>query len=133
MNQSTTTGILRAPKLQAGDLVRLVSPASYPDRAHVEGYINVIESWGLRCDVGVHALDTFGYMAGSDADRLDDLNNAFRAPQVRAIVTTRGGAGAYRIADDIDFAQAANQEEEVQGSLSKSALLDRLAAHHPRQ
>ena len=42
-------------------------------------------------------------MAGSDTDRLNDLNNAFRDPKVRAILTTRGGAGAYRIADDIDF------------------------------
>ena len=43
-------------------------------------------------------------MAGSDADRLGDLNEAFRDPEVRAIVATRGGAGAYRIADQIDFA-----------------------------
>ncbi len=43
-------------------------------------------------------------MAGADADRLDDLNDAFRDPEVRAIVATRGGAGAYRIADQIDFA-----------------------------
>ncbi len=43
-------------------------------------------------------------MAGSDADRLDDLNQAFRDPDVRAIIATRGGAGAYRIADQIDFA-----------------------------
>jgi muramoyltetrapeptide carboxypeptidase len=44
-----------------------------------------------------------GNMAGRDADRLSDLNSAFRDPNVRAIVTTRGGAGAYRICDQIDF------------------------------
>jgi muramoyltetrapeptide carboxypeptidase len=42
-------------------------------------------------------------MAGRDQDRLDDLNAAFRDPHVRAVVTTRGGAGAYRIADGIDI------------------------------
>ncbi len=41
-------------------------------------------------------------MAGTDAGRLEDVNEAFRDPEVRAIVTTRGGAGAYRIADQID-------------------------------
>jgi muramoyltetrapeptide carboxypeptidase len=49
-------------------------------------------------------MDQWGYMAGRDEDRLADLNAAFRDPRIRAIVTTRGGAGAYRIADGIDFA-----------------------------
>ena len=42
-------------------------------------------------------------MAGRDQDRLADLNDAFRDPAVRAIISTRGGAGSYRIADGIDF------------------------------
>jgi len=83
--------------------VRLVSPASTPDRAAVDRYLEVLDSWGLRGEVAPHAFDEWGYMAGSDADRLDDLNQAFRDPEVRAIVATRGGAGAYRIADGIDF------------------------------
>lgn len=98
------TKLLRSPTLQPGDLVRLVSPASYPPEPDISVNIKVLESWGLRCDTGQHVLDKWGYMAGCDADRLDDLNNAFRDPEVRAILTTRGGAGAYRIADNIDFA-----------------------------
>ena len=64
--------------------------------------IEVLEGWGLRAEVGPHALDAWGFMAGSDDDRLADLNDAFRDPGVRAIIATRGGAGAYRIADRID-------------------------------
>jgi len=97
------TDVLRSPKLKNGDLVRLVSPASYPDDSDVDAYVRTLESWGLRCDKGEHILSRHGYMAGSDSDRLKDLNSAYRDPQVRAIITTRGGAGAYRIADDIDF------------------------------
>jgi hypothetical protein len=65
--------------------------------------IGILESWGLRVDVAAHALDRHGYCAGRDEDRLADLNGAFADPEVRAIITTRGGAGAYRIADLIDF------------------------------
>lgn len=36
----------------------------------------------------------FGFMAGTDTDRLADMNDALRDPGVRAIITTRGGAGA---------------------------------------
>ena len=60
-------------------------------------------------------LHELGYMAGSDAERLDDLNSAFRDPQVRAVITTRGGAGAYRIADDIDFAAVRSDPKPVVG------------------
>ncbi len=95
-------GLRASPQLQPGDLVRLVSPASYPEPHLVDGYLTLLDSWGLRCDITPHAFDEWGYMAGSDANRLEDLNNAFRSPEVRAIVATRGGAGAYRIADRED-------------------------------
>lgn len=109
------SGLLHSPKLQPGDLVRLVSPASYPPKSDIAVNINILERWGLRCDIGQHILDEHGYMAGSDADRLNDLNNAFRDPKVRAILTTRGGAGAYRIADDIDFSAVLSDPKPLIG------------------
>jgi muramoyltetrapeptide carboxypeptidase len=91
------------PMLCAGDHVRLVSPASYPDEEWLAKSKAILAGWGLVVEVGEHARNRFGYMAGCDADRVNDLNDAYRDPAVRAIVTTRGGAGAYRIADRIDF------------------------------
>jgi muramoyltetrapeptide carboxypeptidase len=90
--------------LRKGDLVRLVSPASYPDREWLDESTSVLQGWGLRVDVGAHAMDRLGFCAGTDDDRLSDLDDAYRDPDVRAIITTRGGAGAYRIADRVDFA-----------------------------
>lgn len=92
-----------APRLREGDRVRLVSPASYPDRASVESCLGVLADWGLRGEVASHVFSEWGYMAGSDQVRTDDVNAAFRDPGVRAVVATRGGAGAYRIADHLDF------------------------------
>jgi muramoyltetrapeptide carboxypeptidase len=88
--------------VRPGDRVRLVSPSSFPSREWLETSIEILESWELQVEVGEHALDRWGFMAGHDRDRLGDLNDAFRDSGVRAIITTRGGAGAYRIADDID-------------------------------
>ena len=48
-------------------------------------------------------MDRWGPMAGRDFDRAADMNDAIRDRGVRAIVTTRGGAGSYRIADQLDF------------------------------
>ena len=48
-------------------------------------------------------MDAHGFCAGRDEHRLADLDDAFADPEVRAIITTRGGAGAYRIANSINF------------------------------
>jgi muramoyltetrapeptide carboxypeptidase len=104
-----------APAVRPGDRVRLVSPASSPSIAWLTESIAILESWGLIVEVGTHAMDQWGYMAGRDHERLADLNDAFRDPGVRAIITTRGGAGAYRIADRIDFDAVRRDPKPVVG------------------
>jgi len=104
----TSSRILRPPRLRPGDTVRFVSPASTPEPAMVERAGRYLMSLGLRVEVAPHVFDRWGYMAGTDDDRLDDLTVAMRDPDVRAIIATRGGKGAYRIADrlDLDAARA---------------------------
>ncbi len=84
--------------------MRLVSPASFPSQDWAERVAATLSGWGLRPEMGRHAMDRLGFMAGRDEDRLADLNAAFRDPEVRAVVTTMGGAGAYRIVDGLDLA-----------------------------
>lgn len=98
--------ILRRPRLQPGDRVRLVSPASTPSSAAVRHATSVLHGLGLEVECGQHVFDDYGYMAGTDEQRLQDLNDALRDPGVAAVVATRGGKGAYRIADRLDLAAA---------------------------
>ena len=95
---------LVGPRLRPGDRVRVVSPASTPDCDEVAQGVELLRSWGLVVELGEHVFDQLGhYLAGTDEDRLADLNDAFRDPGVRAVLTTRGGKGSYRIANAIDF------------------------------
>ena len=107
--------MLRPPRLQPGDHVRLVSPASTPAREWVAGTAAFLEGLGLRVSVGAHAFDELGYLAGPDEHRLADLNEALRDPQIRAVIATTGGKGAYRIADGLDFAAARRHPKLVIG------------------
>lgn len=103
-------------RLQPGDRVRFVSPASRPDAAKVARGVSILESWGLKVEIGAHAFDTHGhFLAGDDEDRLADLNEALRDPGVRAIFATTGGKGSYRIAHGIDFAAAVNDPKPLIG------------------
>lgn len=70
----------------------------------VQSCLTFLAGLGLKPQVGAYALDRYGYLAGRDEDRLADLNDAIRDQTVRAIIATRGGKGAYRIADGVDFA-----------------------------
>lgn len=101
--------------LRAGNVVRFVSPASTPERAAVLQQAAVLENWGLAVDFGAHAFHRFGYLAGTDEQRVDDVNQALRDPNVRAIIATRGGKGSYRIADDLDFEAARRDPKPVVG------------------
>ncbi|MFI7226935.1 LD-carboxypeptidase [Nonomuraea angiospora] len=106
---------LRAPRLMPGDRVRVVSPASPPNAALVAAGVELLTSWGLRVELGEHVFDQWGYMAGRDEERVADLNDAFRDPGVRAVFATRGGKGAYRIVDDLDFGALARDPKPVIG------------------
>ena len=91
------------PKLKSGDRVRFVSPASTPDRDTIFSRAAILESWDLKVDFGRHAFRKESYLAGTDAERLADLDEAFGDPDIRALFATRGGKGSYRIADRVDF------------------------------
>jgi muramoyltetrapeptide carboxypeptidase len=88
--------------LKPDDVIALVSPASWSDESWVEESIATVESWGFRTRLGKHADDRLGYMAGGDAERAADLNDAIRDPEVRAILTLRGGCGSLRLLADVD-------------------------------
>jgi muramoyltetrapeptide carboxypeptidase len=106
---------LMPPILRVGDTVRFVSPASTPEREAVFQGAKVFERWGLKVDYGEHAFRQIGYLAGTDDERLADFNAALRDPIVRAIITTRGGKGSYRIADRLDFDAARDDPKFVVG------------------
>ncbi|WP_342635624.1 LD-carboxypeptidase [Jiella endophytica] len=95
--------IIRPQLLRRGDVVRLVSPASPVSQAVLDRAAEILSGWDLQVEFADHVLARSGYLAGSDGERLADLDAAFRDPNVRAVIATRGGKGSYRIADQLDF------------------------------
>ena len=93
----------------------MVSPASYPTVEQLDDLVETLRSWELVPVLGEHVLDQHGYMAGSDTARLADLNAALSNPEIRAVIATRGGAGAYRIADRLAFDALVNDPKPIVG------------------
>ncbi|MDB4893730.1 MAG: peptidase LD-carboxypeptidase [Gemmatimonadetes bacterium] len=91
------------PPLLPGARVALVSPAG-PLRSSDELDVAVAQArtFGWEPIVGAHALAKRGYLAGSDAERLQDFNTALRDTRIDGIWCLRGGYGAMRLLDKID-------------------------------
>ena len=87
--------------LAAGDAVSVVSPCGPPDPAALDAGVSLLRAWGLevrgRLGGGDVALAKDGYLAASDASRLEDLLRAFMDPDTRAVVCSRGGYGSPRL------------------------------------
>ena len=92
------------PFLRPGDKIGIIAPAgciSYPD--DIMGGLQILSNWGLSVVEGhTPALRHFQF-AGTDEQRLTDLQRMLDAPDIRAIIAVRGGYGCSRIIDGIDF------------------------------
>jgi muramoyltetrapeptide carboxypeptidase len=91
-------GAFVVPKaLRPGDRIRVIAPSSPFDRTlFFRGVGWLAERYHV--ELGEHVLSRQGFLAGSDAARLADLDAALGARDISAIVAARGGYGAGRIA-----------------------------------
>ena len=95
---------LKPKKLESGDVIGIVSPASSPDKLEkIENGVKYLEKLGYRVEIGKNVGKVHGYLAGSDDDRLSDLHEMFKNKNVKAIFSIRGGYGAGRLLDKLDF------------------------------
>lgn len=93
----------RPPALQRGDTVGLVAPSRKVSREELRPAIELLQQWGLKVKTGEHLFGAENQFSGSDAERAADLQDMFDDPDVRAVICARGGYGALRIVDRIDF------------------------------
>jgi muramoyltetrapeptide carboxypeptidase len=121
-----TRRALRAPALAPGDRVRVVSPGGTPNPTNMARGIEILRSWGLEVELGEHVYARYGYLAGTDAQRLADLNAALNDPGVRGVFAARGGYGTQRIVDDIDVAGVRRDPRVVVGFSDITSLHGRL-------
>ena len=113
---------VRPPALSPGDLVMLVSPSGPTRVERVRRGVELLESWGLTVALAPDVYARKGFLAGTDAQRLADLNLAFADARVRGVICTRGGYGAQRIVDGVDLATVRADPKVVVGFSDITAL-----------
>lgn len=114
--------------LQKGDLVYIVSPASPIQDNHIRVAKELLSSWGLRVHVSEYAYARSGVFAGTDEQRLHDLQTALDNPDCKAILCSRGGYGSIRIASCLDFTAYMQNPKWIIGFSDITVLLARCNA-----
>ncbi|MDN6605181.1 LD-carboxypeptidase [Brevibacterium sp.] len=97
---------LETAPLQVGDTVRLIAPSGPTDEESLQRAIAQLEAWGLHVVVGDNVRarhPRVKYLAGTDEQRRADLVDAWCDPDTSAVIALRGGYGAMRLLDGIDF------------------------------
>ncbi len=94
---------VRPERLQKGDTVGVIAPASPPDMEKLKHAIPFLEELGLNVKVGKHVASLNGYLAGKDEERIEDLHEMFADKEIKAIICARGGFGTARIADRLNY------------------------------
>jgi muramoyltetrapeptide carboxypeptidase len=96
--------IVKPKRLQKGDLIGLVTPASpVADSSKIERGVQYLERLGYQVIVGEHVGKVCGYLAGTDDERLADLHFLFADQRVRAIIAVRGGYGTPRLLSKLNY------------------------------
>jgi len=98
------SALIKPKALRPGDTVGLITPATYvsdPDRLQLAA--RTMKFFGLKFKTGRSVGKRDGYLGGSVQQRVDDLHEMFRDPEVRGVFCIRGGYGAGQLLDRIDY------------------------------
>ncbi|HON53123.1 MAG TPA: LD-carboxypeptidase [Bacteroidales bacterium] len=101
--------------LQQGDRVAIVSPSGPIDIEYIHKAVSVLESWGLQVCLGKHVCHKYGVFAGTDAQRLADFQEVIDNDSIKAVFCSRGGYGAIRIVQNLDFTKYVQKPKWIIG------------------
>ena len=101
--QSSNTALLPYA-LRPGDTVGLITPSTYvSDPDQLAAVARTIEYFGLKMKLGKNVRKREGYLGGTVEERVSDLHEMFRDPDVNAVFAIRGGYGSPQLLDRIDY------------------------------
>lgn len=99
---TTRAGRRRPARLQPGDRIALVAPASPVQADLLERGAEEVRALGFEPVYDDRVLARHGYVAGAPDVRVASLADAWRDPSIRAIVAMRGGYGSQQLLPWLD-------------------------------
>ena len=120
-------------KLCVGDEVRVIAPSrnmKILSDETIDIAVSTLESLGLKVTFGRHVNESIDddYNCASIENRVEDLMDAFKDSNVKAILTVIGGFNVNQILDYIDYDVIKNNPKILCGYSDITALLESITA-----
>ena len=112
--------------LKHGEKIRIISTARAVEGPFIEWATEEIKKRGFQVDYGKNLFQKDRQFAGTDQQRLDDLNEAIRDESVKTIFCARGGYGTARLVDNMDLDAFRKNPKWICGYSDITALLGHL-------
>ncbi|HXN05702.1 MAG TPA: LD-carboxypeptidase [Nitrospiria bacterium] len=109
-------------RLQSGDKIAVIAPAGPIDPLALQKGVARLKKLGFEVLLPPTASRPFRYLAGTDAERLEEIHWAFSSG-ARAIIAARGGYGTARIVDLLNFRQLLKKRTILIGCSDLTTLL----------
>jgi muramoyltetrapeptide carboxypeptidase len=116
--------------LTSGDTVALVSPARAISPEEVAPAIQFLEANGLKVVLGENIYNRHHQMAGTDVEKVNDIQRFIDDTEVKAIMSTRGGYGCVRIIDQLNLEPLAVQKKWFVGYSDVTVFHSHINKHY---
>ena len=119
--------IKQPPYLKKGDKIALVCPAKKLPKP-INHAIEILKSWGLEVVIGDSVYASHHQFAGNDDLRTSDIQRFLDDSSIKAIISGRGGYGAIRIIDGLNFNEFDKNPKWFVGFSDITVILSHLIA-----
>ena len=109
--------------LNQGDTIGIIALSGDCEREKIEQAKANIESMGFKVKLSKNIFDKNRYLAGSDEDKISELHRFFEDDEVKLILCARGGYGAIRLINKIDYNLIKSHPKYFCGFSDVTALL----------
>ncbi len=97
------TGPIKPAPLEIGDTIAFIAPAGNLNQERMTLAKQRLEEMGFIIKQPDDLFRQYGYLAGTDERRAQEIMDAFTDPDVKAIFPGTGGYGTTRILDRLDY------------------------------
>jgi len=109
--------------LKPGDRLGICAPSARFDKDKLKQGIQVLENLGFKVIVPEEIFQKKRYLAGEDLLRAEVINRLFSDPDIDGIICARGGFGAMRVLEYINWSTVRQHPKPFIGFSDNCAIL----------
>jgi len=118
-------------KIKRGDEIRIIAPArslSILSEENIEGAKNRLENEGYKVTFSKHCKEKDLFMSSSIKSRVEDIHDAFRDDNVKALFSVIGGFNSNQILESLDYELIGSHPKILCGFSDITALANAITA-----